>query len=99
MQWCDLWAPEGLDTLPALSNANDTIRSFWARGKKDGFENSLKCLFVILAQAAVTLHRTRAPLKREVFTAQQKVMLIVCFVWYDWLGEFLMSNLHLGVAY
>lgn len=56
MQWCDLWAPEGLDTLPALSNANDTIRSFWARGKKDGFENSLKCLFVILAQAAVTLH-------------------------------------------
>lgn len=75
------------------------LGAFGPEEKKDGFENSLKCLFFILAQVAVTLHRTRAPLKSEVFTAQQKVMLIVCFVWYDWLGEFLMSKLHLGVAY
>ena len=31
--------------------------------------------------------------------AQQKLMLIVCFVWTDWLGEFLREYPHLGVAY
>ncbi len=27
--------------------------------------------------------------KRVLITAQQKLMLILCFVWTDWLGEFL----------
>lgn len=32
--------------------------------------------------------------KSEVITAQQEVMLIVRFVWTDWLGEFLMYSTH-----
>lgn len=40
------------------------------------------------------------PTKREFITAQQqKLMLILCFIWTDWLGEFLRKHQHLGVAY
>lgn len=40
MQQFDWWAPEGLDTLPVFSNANDAIKSFFGPEikYKDGFD-------------------------------------------------------------
>lgn len=49
----------------------------------------LKMLVCRVVTDCSNLAQNAGSTKRALVTAQQKLMLILCFVWTDWLGEFL----------
>lgn len=81
--WCEWQTPEGLDTFPALFNANDTIRSFWPWDKNKDCIDAFKMLVCSVVTDCSNLAQKTCPTKRVSITAQQKFMLILgyCLNW------------------